>query len=80
MTSRRRLRIRIEVGLAIVFALLALATLINPHWIESLFEFSPDRGSGDAEWGITLAFGAASLLASLLAGLELRLLSSNSDG
>jgi hypothetical protein len=80
MTSRRRLRIRIEVGLAIAFALLALATLINPQWIESVFELSPDRGSGDAEWGITLAFGAASLLASLLAGLELRLLSSKSDG
>ena len=80
MTSRRRLRIRIEVGLAIAFALLALATLINPQWIESVFELSPDRGSGDSEWGITLAFGAASLLASLLAGLELRLLSSKSDG
>ena len=80
MTSRRRLRIRIEVGLAIVFASLALATLINPQWIESVFEVSPDRGSGDAEWGVTLAFGAASLLASLLAGLELRLLSSKSDG
>jgi hypothetical protein len=80
MTSRRRLRMRIEVVLAIVFALLALATLVNPQWIESVFEVSPDRGSGDAEWGITIAFGAASLLASSLAGLELRLLSSKSDG
>ena len=80
MTSRRRLRMRIEVALAIVFALLALATLINPQWIESLFELDPDRGSGDAEWGITLAFGAASVLASLLAGLEWRLLSSHRDG
>lgn len=70
MTSRRRLRMRIEVVLAIVFALLAISTMINPQWIERFFDFAPDRGSGDAEWGITVAFGVASILASLLAGRE----------
>ena len=75
MTSRRRLRLRIEVVLAIVFAALAVATIIDPHWIEQLFKADPDNGSGDAEWGITLAFGVASVVASLLAGLDWWLLS-----
>ena len=75
MTSRRRLRMRIEVVLAIVFAVLAVATIMDPHWIEQLFKADPDNRSGDAEWGITAVFGLASLFASLLAGRDWRLLS-----
>ena len=74
MTSRLRLRMRIEVVLAIVFALFAIATIMNPRWIEQLFAFDPDNGSGDAEWLITAAFGMASLVASLLARRDWRLL------
>ncbi len=78
MTSRRRLRMRIEVVLAIVFALLAISTMIQPQWIERFFDFAPDRGSGDAEWGITVAFGVASLVASLLASRNWWLLEAES--
>jgi hypothetical protein len=78
MTSRRRLRMRIEVVLAIVFAILAIVTLIDSQWIEHLFEFDPDNGSGETEWGITAVFGVASLLAALLAGREWRLLAAES--
>jgi len=79
MTSRRRLRMRIEVVLAIVFALLAVSTIVDPQWIEHLLEFDPDSGSGDAEWLVTAAFGMASLVASLLAGRDLRLLAAESS-
>lgn len=58
---------RVEVILAIVFALLAISTMIEPQWIERLFEVSPDAGSGESEWGITVVFGAASLISALLA-------------
>ena len=63
----RRIRMRIELVLAIVFGLLAISTMIEPQWIERIFEVSPDAGSGESEWGITVVFGAASLIAALLA-------------
>jgi hypothetical protein len=78
MNSRRRLRMRIEVVLAILFALLAVMTIMDPQWIEQLFEFDPDNGSGETEWGITAVFGVASLLAALLAGRDWRLLEAES--
>lgn len=74
MEARRRLRMRIEVVLAIVFALLAVMTIMDPQWIEQLLEFDPDSGSGEAEWGIVVVFGLASLGAWLLAGRDWRLL------
>jgi hypothetical protein len=69
---------RIEVVLAIVFAMFAVATIMNPRWIEQLFRFDPDYGSGGAEWLITAAFGVASLVASLFAGRDWRLLAAAS--
>ena len=78
MTSRRRLRMRIEVVLAIVFAVLAVSTLVDRQWIEHLLEFDPDNGAGDAEWLITTAFGMASLVTSLLASRDSRLLAAES--
>ena len=78
MTSRRRLRMRIEVVLAIVFALLAVSTIIDPQWIEHVLEFDPDSGSGDAEWLVTAAFGMASLVAAVCAGRDSRLLAAES--
>ena len=78
MTSRRRLRMRIEVVLAVVFAILAVSTIIDPQWIEHLLEFDPDSGSGGAEWLVTAAFGMASLVTSLLAGRDWRLLAAES--
>ena len=78
MKSRRRQRMHIEVVVAILFALFAVMTIMDPQWIELLFEFDPDRGSGEAEWGITVAFGVASLVASLRAGRDRRLLTTES--
>ena len=74
MTSRRLVRMRSEIVLAVVFALFAVATIMDPRWIEQLFAFDPDRGSGDAEWAVTMAFGVASLVAASLAGRDWRLL------
>jgi hypothetical protein len=69
---------RIEVVLAIVFAVLAVVTIVDPQWIEQLFTVAPDHGSGDAEWGLTVAFGAASVVASLLAVRDGHLLGAQS--
>ena len=78
MKSRRRLRMRIEVVLAIVFALLAVSTIVDPQWIEHALGFDPDSGSGDAEWLITLAFGMASFVAALFAGRDFSVLAAES--
>lgn len=78
MTSRRRLRMRIEVVLAIVFAVLTIATIVDPQWIEQLFQYEPDKGSGDAEWLVSVAFGMATVLASALAGRNWRMLAAES--
>jgi hypothetical protein len=69
---------RIEVVLAIVFALLAVSTMVDPQWIEHLLQFDPDSGSGGAEWLVTTAFGMASLVAALFAGRDLRTLEAES--
>lgn len=76
--SSRRLRMRIEVVFAVVFALLAIVTILDPQWMEQLFEFHPDHGSGEAEWGLTAMFGVASVLTWLMAGRDWILLAAES--
>jgi hypothetical protein len=50
----RRVRYRIEFALAFVSASLLALTLAWPEWIEGIFGFEPDGGSGAAEWAIAL--------------------------
>jgi hypothetical protein len=66
------IRARIELVLAALFALGALATLIWPTWIESLTRLEPDNGSGEAEWWLVALLGLAALVAGLLARRDLR--------
>jgi hypothetical protein len=60
---------RSSVGASAVSAGLFLLTLVEPAWIERLFDASPDGGDGSAERWLAAAFLAASILA---AGLALR--------
>ena len=50
--ARRRRRAPVELGLGVVAAVLAAVTLVWPEWIEGLFGFEPDAGSGAAEWAV----------------------------
>lgn len=73
MTHRQtnlRLRFWIEATLAALFALAACLTQWQPTWIEHIFGTDPDRGSGSAELGVTLALGAVTLLLAVLARRE----------
>jgi hypothetical protein len=47
--------------LSILFVIATVMTTINPQWIETLFEASPDEGSGESEWWITAIVGALAL-------------------
>ena len=67
-----RIRAWTELVLAILAALATLAALINPTWVEAVFEASPDAGSGEFEWLIAAGLLAITLCFSLLARRDLR--------
>jgi len=69
----RRLRMRVELALATVTAVLMVVTLVWPSWFEALFEASPDGGDGSAERLFALVWAAATVLFVLLAHRERRL-------
>ncbi|MEY2399969.1 MAG: hypothetical protein QOJ08_80 [Ilumatobacteraceae bacterium] len=62
---------RLRIGMAIyvlaaISLVLAIVTAMWPTWLEDTLGVSPDRGSGETESGIVLAFGAAALLLAVI--------------
>ena len=66
------MRARIEIALAAIAGVLTLVSIIWPTWIESLFEESPDAGSGALEWAIVGLFGLLAVTAAVLARHDYR--------
>ena len=66
LPDRDRTFARLAAVLAALAALAAALSAVEPRWIENLAGFSPDGGSGETEWGLTLVLAVA---AALLAGL-----------
>jgi hypothetical protein len=56
------LRFRIEIALGALSAVMLVATMISPDWIERISGMAPDGGDGSAEWGATAAFAVATLV------------------
>lgn len=52
----------IEAGLAAISSLLFFTTILWHNWIELLFKFDPDAGSGGAEWLTVLGTGATAAI------------------
>lgn len=67
-----RIRFGVEVALAVLTAALAVLTLISREWIELLFGFDPDNGSGALEWAIVVALVIASAALALIARWDWR--------
>lgn len=65
---------RIEAGLAVLLAALAILTAIVPDWIEATFSVDPDGGNGTVEWLIVGVFGLVALTFVALARREYRTL------
>ena len=65
-------RSRIEFVLGLVSSFLFVLTLVTREWIEIVFGFEPDGGSGALEWGITFGFGLAAVSLFLLARRDRR--------
>ncbi|MGE0297294.1 hypothetical protein [Pseudonocardia sp.] len=51
---------------------LAAVTAVWPTWIESLFEVSPDAGTGETEWWLVVLFVVAAAVAAILARRDFR--------
>jgi hypothetical protein len=75
--KRLRRRRRAEMALAVISAVLGIATMLFPEWIEELTGLEPDAGSGALEWIITGAFLVAALLSALLARRDARRLAAD---
>ena len=65
---------RFEVIFAVVGVALAVTALLDPQWIERLLGSSPDGGSGEAEWALSVICCSVSVLASLMAARDFLIL------
>ena len=72
MRASLRGRFWIELGLAALFAISAILTLLVPDWIEVFFHIEPDQGSGAVERGVTIALLVLTVVFALAARLEFR--------
>ena len=65
-------RFWIEVVSGAIGVVLLALTLVNPQWIELVFNVDPDEGSGALELGISAVFLAMAVTSAFLARSELR--------
>jgi ABC-type thiamin/hydroxymethylpyrimidine transport system permease subunit len=75
--ERLRMRLRIEVVLAVISAALCVLTLVFPEWIEELTGLEPDAGSGALEWIIAGIFLVAAVVSAVLARRDYRRLAAD---
>ena len=68
----RMVRAHIETVLAVLALVLAVVTAVWPTWIESLFEVSPDAGTGGTEWWLVAVFLVVAVVAAVSARRDLR--------
>lgn len=66
------MRFRLRSGLALVTAGAATVTAIWPDWIELVFHWNPDHGSGSAEWRIVAIAALTAVASSVSAAHEWR--------
>jgi hypothetical protein len=67
MTGRLKARFWDETIMAAACGILFILTLVWPRWLELVFGFDPDHGSGAAEWAVTGVILALALLFGALA-------------
>jgi hypothetical protein len=75
--KRLRVRLRIEVVLAVISAALCVLTLVFPVWIEELTGLEPDAGSGALEWVIAGVFLVAAVVSAVLGRRDYRRLAAD---
>ena len=68
-------RFWVTAGLAFVSGVFSVITPMRPDWIEWVFGFDPDNGSGFVEWAIVLCLVTTTAILSFVAGYEWRRIS-----
>lgn len=66
------LRARTEIVLSALLGTATIVTAVWPTWIEGLFGFDPDGGTGRAEWRIVAVLAVITVAAVALARRDLR--------
>jgi hypothetical protein len=61
-----------EVVLGVASAVMLLATLVWPEWIEAVFGVDPDGGNGELEWGIVALLALSTVVFSFMVRVEWR--------
>lgn len=64
-------RARIEIVLSALLGTATIVTGVWPTWIEDLFGFDPDGGSGTAEWWIVAVLAVITVATAALARRDL---------
>jgi hypothetical protein len=59
-------------ALALSSAVLFVSTLVTREWIELIFRFDPDNGSGSLEWLIVVCLAVIAVIFGFLAHIEWR--------
>jgi hypothetical protein len=67
MTVSERLRAAgwsfwVPFAFSVVAVIATVITAIDPHWIETVFDASPDRGSGESEEWLTAVAAACAVI------------------
>jgi hypothetical protein len=70
--STTRVRFGLDVVGAVGALLLAVVTLFSRSWIEAVFRFDPDNGSGALEWAFVLSLTAISIVLTVAARQQWR--------
>lgn len=72
VSSPSRIRVGVEMVMAVISVILFAVTLVVPRWIETFTGLDPDNGSGGMELALPVAFAAAGLVFGHVARRDLR--------
>lgn len=73
MIKLLRFQFWIKTTMATLTGILSIFTMIEPKWIETIFEVSPDGGDGSLEWLIVLLLLFVTIVFFFMAYQEWRL-------
>jgi hypothetical protein len=62
LRAKVSVRFWVELVAGTLSTLMFVVTAVWPQWIEGVFGFDPDGGSGEAEWGLSAGLCAFTLL------------------
>ena len=78
--TRLKVRVRLEMAVALAAGILGLVTVFWSDWIEMLTGLDPDQRGGSVEWLLVAVLLLVAVAMGLLARRDWRLLAAGGDG